>query len=588
MWEIILVLTILVVAVALFVSERFSVDLIAIMVLATLLVLGLVTMEEGLSGFSNQATITVGAMFILSAALQKTGALTALGRRFIRMGKSPSVLLLVVMVTIAAISAFINNTAAVAVLLPLVLAVSARRKISPSKLLIPLSFASQFGGVCTLIGTSTNLLVSAISDERGYGAFSMFEFARLGTIMLTAGVLYIFFVGRWFLPSRRTDNLAEAYHLGEYITELRVLPGSPLVGRSIIKSKFGQTHDATVLEILRDNQKIWSPLHEPVQAGDVLLVRGKIKELMDLKATEKLEIEPEFKLQESALEARDLMLVEALVAPRSRLMGRTLGEIDFRRRYNTIVLAIQRRSHTLNEKLNQVRLRFGDALLLQAPKEEIARLRRDDNFIVLEELDEPALRRTKIPIALGIIALVVSLAAWQVLPIVYTAIMGCVAMVVTRCLTLEEAYNAIDWKVVFLLAGILPLGIAMQNSGAAAFLTDQGLKLVGGFGPIAVLAMIYFLTATLTECMSNNAAAVLVAPIAISTAVGLGVDPKPFLMAVCFAASTSFATPIGYQTNTMVYSPGGYKFTDYMMVGIPLNLIFWGLAVYYIPKFWPF
>jgi di/tricarboxylate transporter len=586
--EIVLVLGILVVAVVLFASEKFSVDLVALMVLSALLILGLVNPQEGLSGFSNQATITVGAMFILSAGLQKTGAVGALGRTLIRMGRNQTVLLLVIMVTVGAVSAFINNTAAVAVFLPLVLAISARRKISASKLLIPLSYASQFGGVCTLIGTSTNLLVSSISEETGHGAFSMFEFSRLGTLMLAAGVLYMVLIGRWFLPSRRTENLAEAYHLGEYITELRVLPGSALVGKTIIQTKFGQIHDATVLEILRDNEKIWSPLNEPVQAGDILLVRGKIKELMDLKATEKLEIEPEFKLQESALEAENLMLVEALIAPRSRLIGHTLSEVDFRRNYNAIVLAAQRRSHTLHDKLSQVRFRFGDALLLQAPKEEIARLRRDDNFIILQEIEEPSLRRTKVPIALGIIAAVVGMAAAGVLPILQTAILGCIAMVLTRCLTLEEAYAAIDWKVIILLAGILPLGIAMDKSGAAQFITGHALNLVGQYGPIAVLAALYLLTAILTEFMSNNAAAVLLAPIAISTAAGIGVDPKPLLMAICFAASTSFATPIGYQTNTMVYNPGGYKFTDYMWAGIPLNLIFWGMAVYFIPQFWPF
>jgi di/tricarboxylate transporter len=590
--EIALVLLLLVAAVILFATEKYPVDFVAVMVLGAVLVLGLVfqivTPEEGISGFSNPATITVGAMFVLSAGLQKTGAVQALGRMLIRLGKYPFVLLVLMMITSGVASAFINNTPVVAVLMPLVLAVASRRKISASKLLIPLSYASQFGGVCTLIGTSTNLLVSAISDRAGYGAFSMFEFARLGLIMFGAGIVYFLVAGWWLLPRRRGEQLTENYQLGEYITELRVMKNSPLIGKTVVERKFGQQHDVTVLEILREEEKLWAPLTEPIRESDVLLVRGKLKDLMELKGAEKLEIEPEFKLQDEALKAEDLALIEVLVAPRARVIGQTLAELEFRRRYNLIALAIQRRGQALREKLNSVRLQFGDALLLQGPKEAINKLRADENFIVLEEVEEVSLRRHKVPIALGIIAMVVGLAALNILPIMTTAILGCVLMVATRCLSLDEAYAAIDWKVIFLLAGVLPLGIAMQNSGAAAFIAEKSLAFVGRFGPVAALAMIYLLTAALTECMSNNAAAVLLAPIAISTAIGLGVSPKPFLMAVTFAASTAFATPVGYQTNTMVYNPGGYRFTDFMKVGIPLNLIFWVVAVYFIPQIWPF
>ncbi len=586
--NIILVLALVAVVMVLFVSERFSVDLVALLALAVLLLLGLVTPEEGISGFSNPATITVGAMFVLSAALQKTGAVQSLGWMLIRLGRKRGVLLLAVILTTAVVSAFINNTAAVAVFLPLVLGVSSRRKLPASKLLIPLSYASQFGGVCTLIGTSTNLLVSSISDKAGYGAFSMFEFAPLGLILVGAGVVYFLSVGQWLLPARRTDELTKTYQLGEYITELRVLPESSLIDKTLRESRFGELHDATVLEILRDKKKIWSPHREPVQEGDILLVRGRIKELMDMKSSQKLEIEPEFKLKDESLQAEDLKLVEALVSPTSRLIDRTLAELDFRRRYNAIVLAIQRRDQTVREKLNSLRLRFGDALLLQAPSEEINRLRRDNDFIVLEEVEEPVLRPRKGPLALAIIAAVVVTAAVGQLPILVAALLGVLALVLTRCLTLEEAYAAVDWKVVFLLAGILPLGIALEKSGAAELISTKGLHSVAGLGPVAVLAAIYLLTAILTEFMSNNAAAVLLAPIAISTAHTLQLDPKPFLMAVCFAASTSFATPVGYQTNTMVYHPGGYRFTDFTKVGLPLNLIFWALAVLFIPIFWPF
>jgi len=599
--EILLVLLVTGGAVWLFVTEKFRADLVALMVLGALVVIGLfqhlvswirperwITPEEGISGFSNPATITVAAMFVLSAGLQKTGAVAFAARALKRLTNFPAVLLLAMMLAVGVVSAFINNTAAVAVFLPLVLAVCAGGKVSASKLLIPLSFASQFGGVCTLIGTSTNLLVSSISERAGRGTFAMFEFAPLGVVMLGAGTLYLLLFSRWLLPDRRGAQLTENYQLGDYITELRVLPGSKLTGQTVAASEFGRKEDVTVMEIRRDEQTLFAPLHETIQAGDVLLVRGGASELMDTKAAWKLELEPEFKLKDEALEAKDLQLAEVLIAPRSNLIDRTLAGVEFRRRHNAIVLAIQARQQTVREKLNQVRLQFGDALLLLGPKEELARLRGDPNFLVLEQVEEPSLRRAKIPMALSIIAAVVALAAFNVMPILVSSIIGCIALVVSRCLTLEEAYSAIDWKVIFLLAGVLPLGLAMEKSGAAQLLAQSTLGQAGAFGPVVVLAVLYLLTAVLTEFMSNNATAVLVAPIALSTAATLGVDAKPLLMAVCFAASTSFATPVGYQTNTMVFHPGGYRYADFMRIGIPLNLIFWALAVYFIPKFWPF
>jgi len=586
--EIALVLAILVGAVALFATEKLPVDQVALLVLAALLLFGLVTPAEGISGLSNPATVTVAAMFVLSAGLQKTGAVSALGALLVRWGGNHFLLLALLMGGIGLVSAFINNTAAVAVFLPLVLTTAAARKVSSSKLLIPLSYASQFGGVCTLIGTSTNLLVSAIAERSGVGAFSMFEFAGLGLIMFAAGTVYLLLLSRWLLPDRRGAQLTQNYQLGEYITELRVTKESPFIGQTVLDTKLGESQDTTVLELIRGERKVWSPLREPLQAGDILLVRGKVKDLVALRNTTGLEIEPEFKLKDEALEEGDLDLVEALVAPHSRLAGHTLSGLDFHWRYKAIVLAVQRRGQLLREKLANVRLRFGDALLLLGPKEEIARLRADDNLIVLEERRDVPLHARKAPLALAIIAGVVILAALNIQPILVTAILGCAALTVAGCLRLEDAYRAVDWKVIVLLAGVLPLGIALEKSGAAQLIADTTIRLTKDAGPVVVLAALYLLTAVLTECMSNNAAAVLLAPIAITAATKLGVSPKPFLMAVTFAASTSFATPVGYQTNTMVYNAGGYRFTDFMKVGIPLNLIFWGLSVYFIPKFWPF
>lgn len=587
-FEIALVLAVLAGAVALFASERFPIDLSALLVLGSLLLFRLVTPEEGISGFANPATVTVAAMFVLTAGLQKTGSVAFLGRLLVRFGRNRLLALAIVMLTVAALSAFVNNTAAVAIFIPLVMTLSARRRIAASKLLIPLSYASQFGGVCTLIGTSTNLLVSSISAGAGHGAFSMFEFGRLGLVFFAAGATYFLLFGKWLLPERETRQLSEQYGLGNFITELRVGAGSPLLGKTVLESRLGEEHDVTVLRLLHGAQKTWAPLRQPLQEGDVLLVRGGVKELMGLKGAAGLELNVEFKLRDDTLETEELRLVQALIAPRSPLVGHTLKSIDFRARYKSLVLAIQRRGVTLQEKLNSVRLQLGDTLLIQAPQAEVERLRADEAFIVLEGRDARPQRRHKAPLALGILAAVVGLAALDVLPILVAALLGAMALVVTRCLSTDEAYGAIDWQVVFLLAGVLPLGIALQKSGAASLIAAAALDLVGGWGPVAVLAVFYLLTAVLTEFMSNNASAVLLAPIAITTAESMGIDPRPLLMAVTFAASTSFSTPVGYQTNAMVYNPGGYRYTDFLRTGVPLNLVFWLLAVILIPRFWSF
>ena len=584
----ILVLAILIGAVVLFISEIFPIDFVALLVLGTLLLLGLVTPEEGISGFSNPATVTVAAMFVLSAGLQKTGATQAIGQLMLRFSKNYFSALVVIMGTITVISAFVNNTAAVAVFIPLVLIIANRRKIAASRLLIPLSYASQFGGVCTLVGTSTNLLVSSMSDQAGYGAFSMFEFSRMGLILFGAGVLFFLIFGRWLLPERKAQELAVAYQLGDYITELRIGENSPLIGKTVLESRLGQEHDVTVLRLLHvAAASVWAPLREALKEGDVLLVRGKVRELIQLRESAHLELNVEFELHDETLQAGDLRLVQALVAPGSDLIGHNLKDLDFRNRYKSLVLAIQRRGETVRDKLNSIQLGLGDALLIQAHEDQIKALRSDENFIVLDEVTE-AVARHKAPIVLAILAAVIGLAAFNVLPILVTSLLGCLAMVLTRCLRIEDAYHAINWQVIFLLAGILPLGIAMQKSGAAGNIAGNAVGMVGYLGPVAVLAVVYLMTSVMTDTMSNNAAAVLLAPIAISTAEQMGVDPRPLLMAITFAASTGFSTPVGYQTNTMIYNPGGYKYTDFLRTGIPLSFLFWILSVIFIPRFWNF
>lgn len=599
--EIVLVLLIAVAAVALFMSERYPAALVAMMVLAVLMLVALlqpwlpgiaaarwITLEEGVSGFSNPATIVVAAMFVLSAGLQATGAIAWAGPWLARTARFPLVLTLAVMLGVGAISAFINNTAAVAIFLPIVLAACARAGLAPSRVLIPLSFASQFGGVCTLIGTSTNLLVSAISERSGHGAFRLFEFAPLGLILSGAGLVYLLVAGRWLLPERPSRSLVQSYQVADYVAELRVTAQSGLVGRPVEASRSSAAPGVRVLAALRAGRAIWPGPELPLAAGDVLLVQAPAAELLAWRAAWKLEGEHEFHLGDDTLREQELRLAEAVVAPRSWLIGQTLPEVDLRRRFRCVVLGVQSGDTVVRERLDALRLKFGDALLLLAPREEIARLRGDPGFLMLDRIDEPALRRGKIPLALGIFATVVALAAFNVVPILASALFGCVALVATRCLSIESACEAIDWKVIFLLAGALPLGLAMEKSGAAALLADGAIALTRPFGPWATLAAIYLVTAVLTEFMSNAATAVLLAPVALAVAEGLGVSARPLLMAVCFAASTSFCTPVGYQTNAMVQHPGGYRFADYFKIGLPLNALFWLLSVWFIPRFWPF
>jgi len=581
-----LTLLVLAGAVILFVTERLPVDVVAMIVLASLLILGLVSPAQALSGFSSEATITVAAMFVLSTGLTKSGALRAVGRAFARI-RQTWLFTLAVMVSLGAMSAFVNNTAALAVFLPVVLGVAAANRFSASKVLIPLSYAAQMGGVCTLIGTSTNLLVNSLAKDLGLPGFSLFEFAPLGLITMAAGLVYTTLVGPWLLPDRRTQELTDTYELGKYIAELRVMPDSPLLGKSVAEAKLGERHGVFVLELLRGEEKIWSPRAQKLQEGDILLARGDWSRLAKLKDDARLVIEPEFKLRDEQFRDDNQVLTEVMVAPGSRFIDQTLRTLEFNWHYNATVLAIHRRGEVLREKLRDVNLAIGDILLMITSPGEMQHLRTNSNVVVLTEREEGPTSARRAMISLAIMIAVVAAATLEWLPIVASSILGCIGLVMFRCLEPEEVYESVDWRVIMLLAGVLPMGIALQSSGAAGFLAERTLDVVGGWGPVAVLAVIYLMTATLTEFMSNNASAVLLTPIAVAAAQSIEANPTPFVVAVAFAASTSFATPVGYQTNTMVYSAGGYRFIDFVKIGVPLNLLFWGIAVVCIPRIWP-
>ena len=476
-----------------------------------------------------------------------------------------------------------------AIFIPIAIALGRTRKIPASQVLIPISFASQFGGVCTLIGTSTNILVSSIAVANGLESFSLFEFSRLGLVMCAVGIIYLVWVTPRMLPERKGEvQTVDKYRLVDYLAEFSVPEESPLIGESWQTSRPEEAREIQLIKIIRGDEQISSARTARLAAGDILLVHGAADHLMKLKDLLGLETRDDFSIDDSQLASGKMELVEALVPPRSRFVERRIGHAGFRRRFGSVVLALQRRGRLVRERLDDVRLEPGDTLLLRCDQDGLEQMLQSRDLIVTNELNNLDVRGERGLVALGILVAVVGLAAFNVLPIVAAALIGALTMVLTGCLTPEEVYQSIDWKVILLLAGILPLGSALRDTGAAAYLAETALRPIAAIGPLGVLAGLYIITAILTETMSNNAAAILLSPIAISMAASLGADPRPFLVAITFAASTSFATPIGYQTNTMIYVPGGYRFADYARVGVPLNLIFWILAVLLIPLFWGF
>ena len=590
--EIALVLGLAAVAVILFATQAFSADLTAIMLMAALLLTGVVTPVEGLAGFSNTATVTIAAMLILSAGLFKTGAVSQLGHRLARMSAANlRVAVLALMVAAGALSMGLSDTAVVALFLPAVMVSARRADVSPSKLLMPLSFGAMFGGACTLIGTSTNILLASIAERHGQPALSMFEFLPVGLVQVGVGVTYMAVLGVRLLPDRRSaGGLAQEFAVGEYLTEVVLLPEAKSVGRSLGDSPLVQDLGLEVLEVIRDGapRLRWPSSNTVLQANDVLSVRGDAAKVSALLEREGVRVQADRHWRDEDLESEETTLVEAVIAPFSRLEGRTLKELRVRDLFGATALAIRHRNVVMHERLEDVRLSGGDALLVQVNRDRLSQLNEDRAFVLLSEVDAQAYRKDKLILAVLIFAGVVLAAALNLVPIVVSAVTGCVLMVLTRCLTVEEAYEAIEWKVIFLLAGVLTLGVAMEKTGAALLLSKAMIETVGGWGPGAMVAAFYAVTSILTAMMSSKATAALLAPVALSAAEAMGISARPFLMAVAFAASSSFMTPIGYPTNMLVYTPGQYTFADFFRIGVPLTLLFWFLVTVLIPVFWPF
>ena len=594
-FEIVFVLGLILLAFILFVTEKFSLDVTALLILTILFTGGFLTVEEAISGFSNPAVITICLLFILSRGLQKTRVLEYLIVRINKLvSQSRNLGLGVYLLTIAFASALMNNTAIVAVFMPVTIRLAHQYHMSPSKLLIPLSYAAIMGGTLTLVGTSTNLIVNAIYIENGGSPLGMFEFAKYGWVTLIIGLIYILWIAPKILPSRTvTSSLTQSYHMAGYLTEMKISEDSPLVGSTCQDRNVNQSYDVIVLDIQRDGRLItYNVGRQKLKVGDILFVKGSVESFLRMKEVEKVTLLTDEKLTQAELEQDDNILVECMVTDQSDIIGKTLREANFRKRFGAFILAIRREGLIIRKKIAHVVLHTYDTLLIYGGKRQISELAKSGKFILLGEMQADLVKVRFWWISIVSIVLTVFLAAIGVLPILKGALISAVALMIFRVISPNEAYESIHWQVIVLIAALIPLGIVIQSSGTASYIASSITQFVDTFSlsvqPYVLFALVYFVTMVMTEVSSNTATAIIMTPIVIAITADMQLDPRPFIFGVCFAASASFSTPVGYQTNLMVYGPGGYRFSDYMRTGIPLALIFWILAVLIIPIIWPF
>lgn len=587
-----LVLGIISLAVVLFFTEKFTVDTVAIGVMVLFMLLGILDLKEGMAGFANSATITVAAMFVISQAIFKTGILDQVSVYLgSQAAKSETALIFSLMLTSGLLSAFINDTAVVALLMPAVMQISDKNQIPPSKLLMPLSFGALMGGICTLLGTSTNILVSGIAEKAGLPTFGVFEMSAMGLVFLAAGTLYMVTLGKWLLPSRNPNTgQSDSYDLGNYLIEITITEAYEQLQEPILKQKIFKDGDTKPLQIVReDGKQVKVYPNTVVLSGDVIRVTVDQKHLERLKKTKGVEIKADLDWSSETASGQDEKLFEAIVTPNSYLVNESIKSVRFRSLFEQVtVIGIRHRKGLLDKLIAGSTLKSGDVLLLRATEETIQSIQRSEDLLLVSARKTENLNKLQVVLTLSILGLVIGSAALGIFPITLSATAGALAMVMLRAITPDEAYKAIDWKVIFMLAGVLSMGAALEKTGGAQLIGQGVLDLFGSYGPRIVLSAIFALTFLLTNVMSNNATAALLAPIAISIAASMDVEARPFLMAVTFAASLSFMTPMGYQTNTMIYNPGNYRFSDYMKVGTPLNILFWIIASIFIPIFFPF
>ncbi len=587
--DILIVLALLAAAITLFVTEWLRHDVTALLVMVALGLTGVLQIDELLKGFSNRAVITIACMFVLSSALIRTGLVSILGAKLADYSKGhPRRFLALVLVLVCFMSAFINNTPVVIVFIPAVLTVCTRLRLSPSKFLMPISFASMLGGSSTLIGTSSNILVSALAEDAGLRPLGMFEFSVVGLAIVGLGLLYLLAFSLKFLPERvNITSTMPSDSTREYVTQVKISVGSPLVGKTLKDLPF-EKYGVSVLELIRHNRLRRLDADISLKRGDILLIRGELNDILELDRDHTITIHSDFVQKESDIKRVEMTLVELMINPESNLIGRTCRHLNLYDDFGASVFALQRKGRHLQREIADIPLDTGDILLVQAPVDSLARLRKSSGFILLEGVHEEVVEKRKGPIALLVIAFIVGLAALNIFPISVLSMAGVAAVILTRLISPREAYTSIDWSVLVLIAGMISLGSAMGKTGALEIVASQLLEATGQLGNYGTLWVFYFLTMTLSLLIMNKPAAALATPLAIVIAMKLGVNPMPFIMAVAFAASTAMATPMGYQTNLLVYGPGGYNFKDFVKFGLPLNLLVGVVACWLIPMIWGF
>lgn len=588
-------LILLIVAILLFATEKLPVDVVGILLVMALVMTRVLTVQEGVAGFGNDVVITIAGLFILVGGLIKTGLVDLIGRRLYRIAGDNELVLTALIMAVAALSASVlKNTTTTAMFLPVVIGLAARAKIPPSKLLMPLAFGAILGGSCTLIGTSTNLAVSGAIVRYGQEALSMFELTPVGILMVAVGLVYMLVFGRKLLPRRGGgESLTEQYSIREYISELVVLPASPLIGKTLGDSNIKADLELNVLGIIRGDEKVIAPSsYEQIRRGDILIVEGRIHDILRVKEEVGLEIRPDFKLNDESLESGDIELFEVLVMRDSDLVGQTLKSLRFRQRYDLTVLAINRHGETFFEKLSEVLLKFGDVLLVQGSRREIEPLVVDGEILLLEDVSASSQRvqKRKWAIAAFILFLVLSTSKITVgfdIPLAICVLSGVMLLLTTKTVRYAEMYSLIDFRLLVLIACMMSFGVAMEKTGTDQYLAGYIESYFGAYGPTAVLAGFFLLTVMLTQPMSNQAAALVVLPVAVKTAEALALNPRTFIVAVAFAASFSFITPLE-PACVLVYTPGRYRFMDFVKIGSLLTILVFIVSMILVPIFWPF
>jgi di/tricarboxylate transporter len=582
------VAAILVGCMILFVKDVLAAEIVAILAVLALIITRILTTEEAFSGFGDPSLIIIASVFVLSAGLVRTGVVDFIGRKIEdTAGKNYIFLLALTMIVVTTISAFINNVAATAVMLPVVLGISNRTQIHPGKFLMPIAFGSMLGGTCTAIGTSTNVVMSSYLTRNGMAPFTFFEFAPVGLIIAGVGILYMVIAGHRVLPAREDRSLQETYRLREYISEVVVLSDSPLIGKTIQESRFSEKLELNIISLIRGEKRYFVLRPDfRFQANDLLIVEGSIDNILKVKETYGIEIKPDFKLTGTELEDETTQLAEILITPMCDLTGQSLKEVQFRQRYNLVVLAIHRGGHAIGGQISQTPLQLGDILLVQGRQRDIDELRFYRDFLVLQDLPVSPFRKRKARTAILIFFGVILASTIQSVPIVVAVLIGALLMILSGCLTVGDAYHSIHWPAIVLIGGMTALGLAMQKTGVAAHIGSWMVQWVGNLGPTAILGSFFLLTVLLTQPMSNAAASLLVAPIAFSAAIDLQLNPRAFIMTIALAASASFITPLE-PACALVYSPGKYKFTDFPKCGVVLTILVMAIVLLAVPRFWP-